>query len=239
MTATGAAGWAVGHRRGPIDALLADSGPPAGRRVEVLTPERPAVVLGSTQSDGAIDRAAATRLGVDVARRRSGGGAVLVDPATSLWVDVVVPAGDPWWTPDVSRSFLWLGEVWRDALVGLGVTCTVFGGPVVRSTLASAVCFASRVPGEVVGPGPAGPKLVGLAQRRTRDHARYQCVVYERWDPSLLVEVLGPAVGDAPSPAGADAALADPVGLPGVGAGTGRPVDTVVAAFLTTLTARA
>jgi hypothetical protein len=33
-------------------------------------------------------------------------------------------------------------------------------------------------------------KLVGISQRRTRDGARFQCVVHRRWDPMPLLELL-------------------------------------------------
>ncbi len=62
-----------------------------GRRLWVLDPTAPAVVLGSTQSDDAVDRDAARRAGVDVVRRRSGGGAVWVSPGDPIWIDIVVP----------------------------------------------------------------------------------------------------------------------------------------------------
>ena len=44
-------------------------------------------------------------------------------------------------------------------------------------------CFASRGPGEVLV-GEA--KAVGITQRRTRNTARFQTLVYRRWDPEEL-----------------------------------------------------
>jgi hypothetical protein len=38
-----------------------------------------------------------------------------------------------------------------------------------------------------------GAKVVGLAQRRTRTGARFQCAVPRRWDPGPLVDVVVPA----------------------------------------------
>jgi hypothetical protein len=38
-----------------------------------------------------------------------------------------------------------------------------------------------------------GAKVVGLAQRRTRAGARFQCAVPTRWDPAPLVDALVPA----------------------------------------------
>jgi lipoate-protein ligase A len=153
------------------------------RRVEVLVPTVTAVVLGSTQ-------AAPADAGDDVVRRRSGGGAVLVAPDDPLWVDVDLPAGDPLWDDDVGRSFLWLGEAWAAVLRDLGLDAEVHRGGFEPGRWGRLVCFAGRGPGEVfVG----GAKVVGLAQRRTRAGARFQCAVPSRWDPGRLVDVVVPA----------------------------------------------
>jgi lipoate-protein ligase A len=37
-----------------------------------------------------------------------------------------------------------------------------------------------------------GRKLVGVAQRRTRSGARFQCVVLQRWRPERLIGLLAP-----------------------------------------------
>ena len=79
-------------------------------------PTGPAVVLGSTQRTDGRRRRAPTAAGLDVVRRRSGGGAVLVAPDDPVWIDVWVPAGDPLWTADVTRAFAWLGTAWAGAL---------------------------------------------------------------------------------------------------------------------------
>jgi lipoate-protein ligase A len=42
------------------------------------------------------------------------------------------------------------------------------------------VCFASTSPGEVF---VDGHKLVGISQRRGRNGARLQCVLYRQWNP--------------------------------------------------------
>ena len=65
------------------------------RRVEiwVFDVERPALVLGSTQRPDIVDAEACRRAGVEVVRRRSGGGLVLLEPGNVVWFDVVVPRG--------------------------------------------------------------------------------------------------------------------------------------------------
>ena len=91
------------------------------RTVAVLTVERPALVLGSTQREDVVDRRRLAAAGVDLVRRRSGGGAVLVEPGRTVWIDIDVPVGDPLWTDDVGRSFGWLGRTWAAALGDLGL----------------------------------------------------------------------------------------------------------------------
>ena len=144
----------------------------------------PAVVLGSTQPDTVVAAGSA----IEVARRRSGGGAVLVEPGRLVWADVVVPAGDRLWDADVGRAAWWLGEAWAAALSSLGVRgAVVHRGGLVRSTWSSLVCFAGLGPGEVTA---AGRKVVGIAQRRTREGALFQCAVPLAWEPTHLLGAL-------------------------------------------------
>ena len=161
-----------------------DLPPHASRLVRVCEADGPAVVLGSTQPLSVVR--AGSRM--PVVRRRSGGGAVWVAPGEPVWVDVVVPSGDPLWVADVGRSFWWLGEAWAAALTALGlVGGRVHQGALIRTPLSAVVCFAGLGPGEVT---VDGRKVVGLAQRRTREAAVFQCAVPRRWDPAPLVEAL-------------------------------------------------
>lgn len=185
----------------------------------------PTVALGSTQSIDAVDAEAAEAAGVEVVRRRSGGGAMWLAPGTTTWVDVVLPADDPHWVDDVGRAATWLGRAWVGALGGLGVSDLVLhDGPMVRSAHSGLVCFAGTAPGEV---SLGGRKVVGISQRRTRRGARFQCAVLHHWDPRPLVDVLALPVATR------HALTTD---LAGVGVGIG-PVEpaAVVAALLTQL----
>lgn len=167
----------------------------------VLDVVAPALVLGSTQPDLPV------RPPVDVVRRRSGGGAVLVEPGALLWVDVAVPARDPLWEADVGRAFLWLGDVWAVALAAAGVDGAVrHDGPLVRSRWSGVACFAGLGPGEVT---VGGRKVVGISQRRTRHVALFQCAALLAWDGPALATLLG-----APEAAAdlAAAAAAVPIG---------------------------
>lgn len=161
---------------------------PTSRAVWVCDPVGRALVLGSAQGDGVVDAAACAGAGVDVVRRRSGGGVVFVAPEELLWVDLLLPAGDPLWSDDVGEAFLWVGDAWSGALRDLGLVTTVHRGGLEHSRWSSLVCFAGLGPGELTD--PAGRKVLGLSQRRTRDGARFQCAALQRWDPWSLVDLL-------------------------------------------------
>lgn len=205
-------------------ASLVDAGQAAlsGPLVRILTSTDRAVVLGSAQSDSDVDRERAEALGLGVARRRSGGGAVLVGPGEVVWVDIVIPTGDALWVADVGRACWWLGEAWICALASAGLPGgQAWRGPMLRSDWSDRVCFAGLGAGEVT---LDGRKLVGIAQRRTRSGALFQCAVPIRWNPGPLVEVLRWRPGER------QRAAAD---LTGAAAGIGtKRVDAVVSALL-------
>lgn len=210
--------WHVDRQRGSAAVLHAALMPPDPvRSVWVFDVERPALVLGSTQPEEVADHATARLLGVEVVRRRSGGGAVLLVPGEVAWVDVIVPAGDPLWDDDVGRSSQWLGHVWRAALHDLGIGGTeVHDGPLACGPLGRLVCFCAVGPGEVT---LGEQKVVGISQRRSRFGARFQCAVYVHWEPGLLQPLLG---------------LDDPAArfVDRSAIGVGIPVDELVTAFL-------
>lgn len=181
--------WAVARPEGTAAEFHGRSLPdPAVRQVWVHRVLGPALVLGSTQPDAVVDRAAAARAGVEVVRRRSGGGAVLVEPGGVVWVDVVVPADDPLWDHDVGRAFTWVGETWVAALAAAGVPgAGVHRGGLVSTPWSTLVCFGGLGPGEVT---VGGAKVVGLAQRRTRAAAWFQGAALLRWAPGELLALL-------------------------------------------------
>lgn len=224
-------GWAVEERAASVSVLHSaelDAGPV--RRLVRCSFSAPALVLGSTQPAGTVDVEQAALMGYEVVRRRSGGGVVDLPVGEALWVEVSVPAADPLWNPDVTISFHWLGRVWADALLSLGLPGVVHHGGLERGPLGDAVCFGSLGPGEVV---LHGRKVVGIAQRRTRSGSRFQCVVYRRWRPGTLVSALAPRL----LPGGRGAAMAwladHATGTEESGAG----LDDVWAAFVAAATA--
>lgn len=194
---------------------------PSRRAVWVCEPTGPALVLGSAQPESVVDQAACARAGVEVVRRRSGGGAVLVVPGDLLWVDVVVPAGDALWQSDVGRAFHWVGRCWQDALADLGVATTAHTGGLLRSRWSDLVCFAGLGPGELRA--TSGAKVLGISQRRTRGAARFQCALLGRWDAGALTGLL--ALGPA------DRAVAT-AELGSVAAGAGVALDAALDALL-------
>ncbi|MFM8015832.1 MAG: lipoyl protein ligase domain-containing protein [Actinomycetota bacterium] len=173
--------------------------------VELLEIDRPAVVLGSTQSLDAVRGNRAAELGFAVVRRRSGGGVVILQPGDHVWIDVTVPRGHQLWSDDVERATWWLGDAWCEVLrvVDDSAEWAVHRDKLQASAPERAVCFASVGPGEVVRRGVAagrggvvergggaGRKVVGISQRRTKDAARFQCTVFSAIDVALHERLL-------------------------------------------------
>ncbi len=219
----GAPGWRVVELAGSAVELHHREAVHEPRTVTLCRVSDPALVLGSTQPDEDVDRARAASLGLDVVRRRSGGGAVLVEPDALAWVEVSVSRDDPLWVPDVQRAFWWLGQAWADALTALGVTgADVHRGAPLATAWSAKVCFAGTGAGEV---SVGGRKVMGMAQRRTRAGALFQCAALVRWDAPRLLAVL-----DLPEAVRAEGAAM----LDGAAAGLGpaRGVDDLERSLL-------
>ncbi len=177
----------VGELHARSAALVA--GPVPGRVAHAYQPVDRAVVLGSGQPEDDVDREACAAGGVQVVRRRSGGGAVLVEPSGLVWVDLVVPSTDPMWCDDVGHAAWWVVEAWAAALRRRGAGAVeVWKGPMLRREWSALVCFAGLAGGEVTGPG--GGKVVGVSQRRTRHGSLFQCACLLRWEPAELLSLL-------------------------------------------------
>jgi lipoate-protein ligase A len=219
----GAGGWRVIHERGraaDLHAVSADAlNQPGGARVvRFCAPTAPALVLGSHQPESFFDPAAMEKAGVELARRRSGGSAVLVGPGRVLWVDFVVERADPLWDDDVGRAAWWVGDLWAGAL-GSG---QVWKGPMRATEWSRVVCFAGVGPGEVT---VEGRKVVGVCQRRTARAALFQTAALLEWRPEEYRSLMRPSPLD---PAGlADAAC-------GLGAAREEAIKAALLARLVT-----
>jgi lipoate---protein ligase len=190
---------AVEHLSGSAGAFHArpvpDDAPFALWSFEVTSP---AVALGSRQAPDTLDLEECARQGLDVVRRRSGGGVVLLVPGEIVWIDVVVPAGHACWSDDVRESMVRIGERWVEALGPLHPDALrVHRGGVDRTPWSELVCFAGAGPGEVFA---GSRKLVGISQRRTRAVARFQCAVHRRYDAARTVSVLAAPLPPGPVP---------------------------------------
>ncbi|MGH9063318.1 MAG: lipoyl protein ligase domain-containing protein [Acidimicrobiales bacterium] len=208
----GGGGWSVGRLRGRAGDLHGRDPWAAGvgRGAWLCDCARPALVLGSAQPDRDVDRERAAGAGVEVARRRSGGGAVLVVPGRTVWVDITVPAGDRLWDADVGRAFWWVGQLWAGVLdrLGLGPSLVHRGG-LVRTPWSGRICFAGLGPGEVT---VDGRKVVGLSQRRTREGAVFHCAAVLALEARRTVDLLALAGGQAEEAVAALEAAAAPLG---------------------------
>lgn len=215
--------WSVERFREPPSAFHARQLPEApARAVWICEPTTPALVLGSAQRPELADGEACRAAGVEVVRRRSGGGAVLVVPGDLLWLDLVIPADDELWESDVGRAFDWVGKTWQRALAEVEVPADAHAGPLVRTRWSPLVCFAGLGPGELTL-AETTTKVVGISQRRTREAVRFQCAALGRWDPAALVSCL------ALDPPARHAAVTD---LAGVAAGVPAPLAALLDAFL-------
>ena len=144
-----------------------------------------AMVLGSRQDESLLNVELCSRDGIEVVRRRSGGGIVFLAPGEHVWLDVVVPRGDVLWSNDVAQASWWLGDVWVQTLNALGKNnVSVHHESLSSDQWGDLLCFAGVGPGEVVQRNDESlSKLVGISQRRTRDYARFQCTIYSKWNP--------------------------------------------------------
>ena len=173
--------WKVERHVNGVESLHSLGVPESPQRVlRWCVPERSALVLGSTQPGADVDALACKELDLDIVRRTSGGGAVLVQPEDLVWADVFVPAQDRLWQHDVGHAFAWLGEAWATALEATGIAgVEVHAGAMVKTRWSSKVCFAGLGPGEVT---LAGRKVVGISQRRNRLGALFQCAAVRHLD---------------------------------------------------------
>ena len=179
--------WQIQNVAGNAAEFHARELPIDQRMATFFAVESPALVLGSAQRAESVDHDSAARQGIEIVRRRSGGGGVLLWPGEFVWLDLEIQADDPLWSDDVGRSMWWVGDLWRDALAGFEPSATVYHGRLAQTRWSSDVCFAGAGPGEVL---VGDAKLVGVSQRRTRNAARFQTMVHLRWRPDVMASLV-------------------------------------------------
>lgn len=153
-------------------------------------PTATTLVLGSRQSEEIVDRNAARRTGLEIVRRRSGGGAVLVDANHSLWIDIEVGIEDARYCAEPMAMMAKVGQWWMEALRSLNCCppdLWQFEGAMECDAGGDVICFAGRAHGELM---VAESKLVGLSQRRSRDGARVQGQLHFEDPTDVMLEVL-------------------------------------------------
>jgi len=161
-----------------------------GVRVMRCIPTATTLVLGSRQSEEIVDRHAAGRAGLEIVRRRSGGGAVLVDANHSVWIDVEVGIEDVRYCAEPMAMMAKVGQWWMEALRFLNCCppdLWQFEGAMECDAGGDVICFAGRAHGELM---VGESKLVGLSQRRTRDGARVQGQLHFADPTDAMLEVL-------------------------------------------------
>jgi len=173
--------------------------------------ERGALVLGSSQSENLADAEVLRSRRLELVKRQSGGGAVLVVPESVVWIDVFIPRDDPLWEADVGKSALWLGETWQATLLEFGISAEVQQGPYQLSEWGELICFAGRAAGEVF---VNDKKSVGISQRRTRQGARFQTALARQWDITDLSSLLNLSAEDRARLETETATAAHPLPLP-------------------------
>lgn len=158
------------------------------RGLHVCEVTRPGFVLGSTQPDVHVDPDRAGAAGVEVCRRRGGGGGVLVLPDAQIWIDVYIPAEDRLWMPDIGRAFSWLGEACAEAVTSVtGESAIAHNGALQPSHWSPMLCFAGLGPGEVYA---GGRKVLGISQRRGREGATFRTMLLLRHVAAESTELL-------------------------------------------------
>ena len=119
------------------------------RQIIIHEIDKPTMVFGTAQKNMFLE----TAIECDYVYRKSGGGAVFLEPGKILWVDFVVPREDPLWCNDIRRSSLWLGELWVRAMKDIGLYGKVHNEEIRKTELSRLVCFAGLATGEVTVSG--------------------------------------------------------------------------------------
>ena len=149
-----------------IEVLLLSSEAPVTERTVVLCkPLDFGVVIGSTQMVSSNLTDYALSHSVKVHRRSSGGSAVVIDPHSSIWIDIFLPPNDPLASKSIEQTFEVASTGWLALLNSLGIDGEIYRGTYSLPPNYREICFAGRAHGEIL---VNDKKVVGMAQRRRR-----------------------------------------------------------------------
>ncbi|WP_298387699.1 hypothetical protein [Ferrimicrobium sp.] len=157
------------------------------RLCRIAEPTDRALVLGSSTAAEGFDLEFARHQGLTIVRRRSGGGAVLVEPGAQIWLMLYLRLDDSLITRDIGTSFLWLGATVQAVLEDHGIRGQLVTSRQHRSELGALVCFADLGFGEIT---VDGAKVLGLAQRRSRGQACFQLSLLWHEHQSRILQLL-------------------------------------------------
>jgi lipoate-protein ligase A len=151
---------------------------------------KPTLSLGYFQrEEDVVEAGAAARLGVDVVRRFTGGGAILHH--REMTFAVALPEGHPWTLLGVNESYLEITRPLLTLLRDRGVDVR-YRGDTGRHVKA-ANCFAGEACPDVVA---GGRKLFGSAQRRRQGAVLQHGSLLLDMDRDLWAGIFGPRLGD-------------------------------------------
>jgi lipoate-protein ligase A len=148
-----------------LDAAIAQSGAMNEPTLRVFKWQPECISLGYHQNAGEINLAKCRQTGIDVARRPTGGRAIL--HAQELTYSVIIPAAHPWFEVLPLDVYRRLSEAIAAGLRHLGVQVSFAPGEKlhVDGRPLRLACFASSARNELLA---GGKKIVGSAQRRFR-----------------------------------------------------------------------
>lgn len=178
---------------GSVAELHALPMPTEGNGVELwhMRPHAPAIAMGSGQKPDLFLQDRLRADGLELGGRRSGGGAVFIDPSAVVWVDLLVPKSSELYSGDLVEMFERIGGLWQAALASCGVTSVLYeagdDAPSSRRDEARLACWAGTGWGELL---VDGYKIVGLSQRRTRWGARVQGMAVLNGSAARVVDYL-------------------------------------------------
>jgi len=169
-----------------LEAVSAGQAPPTLR---LYGWDPPCLTIGKHQGLDAVDLGFCHREGIDVARRPTGGRALLHH--LELTYSVVAPLGVPPLPAALQEAYRFICGSLVEACRELGVNAELTGGEVnlrLPNPTSTVPCFEAPAEGEVV---VGGRKLIGSAMRTRRGHILQHGAILLDWDGRLQAGALG------------------------------------------------